>query len=136
MAMLPELVKLRVAPLDQQGWPILQCENVFILPGVPQFFQSKMQVIADHFLDERPMVSGGGKKNGGVGSMDGFTSPAAWLFEAGKLLFRTSLECFHAGFWKSPGNLTRQFEIEENSDYIPSSTSGVFPANDPIFPQL
>ncbi|CAM9373669.1 unnamed protein product, partial [Choristocarpus tenellus] len=28
---------------------------VFILPGVPQFFQSKMNVIAEHFLDHRLM---------------------------------------------------------------------------------
>ena len=58
MAMLPELSRLRVAPPDgQQGWPILQTENVFILPGVPQFFQAKMQTIVDHFLDTRSMVS-------------------------------------------------------------------------------
>ncbi|CAM9873798.1 unnamed protein product [Discosporangium mesarthrocarpum] len=55
MAMLPELSKLRVAPMDRKGWPILQCENVFILPGVPQFFQSKMGVIAEHFLNDRLM---------------------------------------------------------------------------------
>ena len=59
MAMLPELSRLRVAPPDgQKGWPILQTENVFILPGVPQFFQTKMQTIVDHFLDTRSMVSG------------------------------------------------------------------------------
>lgn len=58
MAMLPELSKLRVAPLaGDRAWPILQTENVFILPGVPEFFQSKMEVIADHFLDSRPMVN-------------------------------------------------------------------------------
>ena len=57
MAMLPEFSKLRVAPLpEEKQWPILQTENVFILPGVPQFFKSKMTVIADHFLDSRPMV--------------------------------------------------------------------------------
>ncbi|CAN0068642.1 unnamed protein product, partial [Laminaria digitata] len=56
MAMLPELSRLRVAPPDgQKGWPILQTENVFILPGVPQFFQTKMQTIVDHFLDTRSM---------------------------------------------------------------------------------
>lgn len=60
MAMLPELSKLRVAPLaGEKVWPILQTENVFILPGVPEFFQSKMAVIADHFLDSRPMVGEG-----------------------------------------------------------------------------
>lgn len=61
MAMLPELSKLRVAPVaGEAAWPILQTENVFILPGVPEFFQGKMTVIADYFLDSRPMVSGGG----------------------------------------------------------------------------
>ncbi|CAM9394502.1 unnamed protein product [Pylaiella littoralis] len=56
MAMLPELSKLRVAPLaGEKVWPILQTENVFILPGVPEFFESKMAVIADHFLDSRSM---------------------------------------------------------------------------------
>ncbi|CAM9334039.1 unnamed protein product [Chrysoparadoxa australica] len=51
MALLPELSKLRMAPLAKPNmWPILQCENVFILPGVPQFFEQKMQVIAGHFL--------------------------------------------------------------------------------------
>lgn len=61
MAMLPELSKLRIAPVaGEAAWPILQTENVFILPGVPEFFQGKMTVIADYFLDSRPMVSGGG----------------------------------------------------------------------------
>ncbi|CAN0355304.1 unnamed protein product [Ectocarpus sp. 12 AP-2014] len=56
MAMLPELSKLRVAPVaGEAAWPILQTENVFILPGVPEFFQGKMTVIADYFLDSRPM---------------------------------------------------------------------------------
>ena len=48
--MLPELATLRVAPADANGWPILQCENVFILPGVPQYFEKKMSVITEHFL--------------------------------------------------------------------------------------
>jgi molybdopterin-biosynthesis enzyme MoeA-like protein len=54
--MLPELSKLRMAPADTKGWPILQCENVFILPGVPQYFEQKMAVIADHFLTGHAMA--------------------------------------------------------------------------------
>eukprot|EP00611_Tribonema_gayanum_P019868 TRINITY_DN352_c3_g1_i2.p2 TRINITY_DN352_c3_g1~~TRINITY_DN352_c3_g1_i2.p2 ORF type:complete len:183 (+),score=92.88 TRINITY_DN352_c3_g1_i2:724-1272(+) len=50
LAMLPELARLRVAPTDPSGWPILQCENVFILPGVPQYFETKLGVIVEHFL--------------------------------------------------------------------------------------
>ena len=34
-------------------WPILQCENVFVLPGVPQFFEQKLGTICDHFLTKR-----------------------------------------------------------------------------------
>ncbi|CAM9096616.1 unnamed protein product, partial [Phaeothamnion confervicola] len=55
MSMLPELSKLRVAPAEEEKWPILQCENVFILPGVPQFFERKMSAIVDHFLNRRPL---------------------------------------------------------------------------------
>lgn len=34
MALLPDLARLRVAPnAPSKVWPILQCENVFILPG-------------------------------------------------------------------------------------------------------
>jgi FAD synthetase len=50
MTMLPEQARLRIPPEDGQVWPILQCENVFILPGVPQFFEKKMAMIVDHFL--------------------------------------------------------------------------------------
>jgi len=57
MAMLPELAKLRVPEDDKDAWPILQCENVFILPGVPQFFEAKMNVITKNFLKSRFIAS-------------------------------------------------------------------------------
>jgi hypothetical protein len=53
MALLPDLARLRVAPNGPKVWPILQCENVFILPGVPQFFENKMDTIVAHFLGKR-----------------------------------------------------------------------------------
>lgn len=37
-------------PVCARSWPVLQCENIFILPGVPQFFETKMELIVKHFL--------------------------------------------------------------------------------------
>lgn len=39
-------------------WPILQCDNIFILPGVPQFYAEKMHLIVKHFLpkNKKPIV--------------------------------------------------------------------------------
>ena len=71
MALLPDRARLRFPPCTADGkgvgaessnqnddenddvnaWPILQCENVFVLPGVPQFFEEKLDVICDHFLE-------------------------------------------------------------------------------------
>lgn len=31
-------------------WPILQCDNIFVLPGIPQFFAAKMDLLVKHFL--------------------------------------------------------------------------------------
>jgi molybdopterin-biosynthesis enzyme MoeA-like protein len=56
MALLPELAQLRIAP-GNELWPILQCENVFILPGVPTFFEAKVDTIATHFLGRRPLFT-------------------------------------------------------------------------------
>lgn len=56
MALLPELAQLRIAP-GNELWPILQCENVFILPGVPAFFEAKVDTIATHFLGRRPLFT-------------------------------------------------------------------------------
>lgn len=69
LALLPELSQLRFPPppddfyvntekgsdnvereVRSKTWPILQCDNIFILPGVPQFFASKVKLIAKHFL--------------------------------------------------------------------------------------
>jgi len=47
MTMLPRNGKLQYwAGKDE--WPILQCNNLFVLPGVPQFFAAKIQAIAAH----------------------------------------------------------------------------------------
>lgn len=57
MALLPDFARLRVAPTGPKIWPILQCENVFILPGVPQFFEQKMDTIVAHFLGKRSLYT-------------------------------------------------------------------------------
>jgi len=50
MSILPESALLRTPPGDDKMWPILQCENIFILPGVPQYFEKKIDTMVAHFL--------------------------------------------------------------------------------------
>ena len=51
MSTLPSTSRLRYLTDDPEEWPILQCgHNVFILPGVPQFFESKVKALATHLL--------------------------------------------------------------------------------------
>ncbi|EWM21421.1 fad synthetase [Nannochloropsis gaditana] len=38
-------------------WPILMCGNVYVLPGVPSFFEAKMDTIVDHFLNHFPIYT-------------------------------------------------------------------------------
>jgi len=51
MAMLPRGSVLRPVPNAPEDWPVLQCANVFVLPGVPSFFANKLATLATHFLD-------------------------------------------------------------------------------------
>jgi FAD synthetase len=46
MATLPSNAKLRYISSDNNDWPTLQCHNIFVLPGVPQFFARKMKSLA------------------------------------------------------------------------------------------
>eukprot|EP00952_Eustigmatos_sp_NYUAD-ZCMA_P010634 43465-Eustigmatos_ZCMA.PRE.1 len=59
MALLPELAQLRMVPGNntKEMWPILQCENIFILPGVPSFFEAKIDTIVSHFIGKRPLFT-------------------------------------------------------------------------------
>ena len=49
MATLPACAALRTFDTGNSSWPILQCDNIFVLPGVPQFFAQKMETIARHY---------------------------------------------------------------------------------------
>ena len=52
MAQLPDKSILRY-PKAQGSWPILQVENVFVLPGVPKIFAKKMEtLVSDGILGE------------------------------------------------------------------------------------
>ena len=48
MATLPTNAKLRYLSKDPNDWPILQCKNIFILPGIPEFFSKKVQNVAEY----------------------------------------------------------------------------------------
>lgn len=51
MSTLPSTSRLRYLTDDRDEWPILQCgHSVFILPGVPQFFEAKVKALATHLL--------------------------------------------------------------------------------------
>jgi len=50
MAMLPSNVKLRYLSTDE--WPVLQCRNIFILPGVPEFFAKKIENVAAYLSSQ------------------------------------------------------------------------------------
>ena len=62
LAELPIQSKLRFPPQVPESaklqWPILQCNNVFVLPGVPEFFSDKMTTIAEHFIEHRKTLVG------------------------------------------------------------------------------
>jgi molybdenum cofactor synthesis domain-containing protein len=46
MAMLPANCTLRYLSDNVHDWPVLQCRNIFVLPGVPEFFEKKVQNLA------------------------------------------------------------------------------------------
>jgi FAD synthetase len=50
MSTLPSNTKLRFLPEDD--WPVLQCRNIFILPGVPQFFAEKIVNVAAYLSSQ------------------------------------------------------------------------------------
>lgn len=48
MATLPSRSKLRYLSENENDWPVLQCRNIFVLPGVPEFFITKIEAVADY----------------------------------------------------------------------------------------
>lgn len=48
MATLPMSSKLRYLSDNPKDWPVLQCRNIFILPGVPEFFAQKIGNVANY----------------------------------------------------------------------------------------
>jgi FAD synthetase len=52
MAMLPSSAKLRYLSKSEDDWPVLQCRNVFILPGVPEFFSKKIENVAAYLSSQ------------------------------------------------------------------------------------
>ena len=48
MAALPGGAKLRYLSDDPEDWPVLQCRNIFVLPGIPEYFERKIQDVAGY----------------------------------------------------------------------------------------
>jgi FAD synthetase len=48
MATIPKASKLRHLSNNPNDWPVLQCRNVFILPGVPEYFAAKITNVASY----------------------------------------------------------------------------------------
>ena len=52
MATLPSRSKLRYLSDNENDWPVLQCRNIFILPGVPEFFSKKIANVAEYLSSD------------------------------------------------------------------------------------
>jgi FAD synthetase len=52
MAMLPSNAKLRYLSSQEDDWPVLQCRNIFILPGVPEYFSKKIENVAAYLSSQ------------------------------------------------------------------------------------
>jgi FAD synthetase len=52
MATLPSNAKLQYLSKKEGDWPVLQCRNIFILPGVPQFFSPKIENVAAYLSSQ------------------------------------------------------------------------------------
>jgi FAD synthetase len=52
MATLPTNAKLRYLSDNEKDWPVLQCRNIFILPGVPEFFAQKIENLAAYLSSQ------------------------------------------------------------------------------------
>ena len=55
-AKIPVNSKLMFPP-GTNTYPVLQCDNIFVLPGVPHIFQKKMEQIVTHFIEPVKVVS-------------------------------------------------------------------------------
>ncbi|KAL3942890.1 MAG: hypothetical protein SGBAC_003013 [Bacillariaceae sp.] len=52
MATLPSNAKLRYLSKSESDWPVLQCRNIFILPGVPEYFSKKIENVAAYLSSQ------------------------------------------------------------------------------------
>ena len=41
----------------RKTWPILQCDNIYILPGIPQYFAQKIHLLTKYFLKSKRINS-------------------------------------------------------------------------------
>ncbi|KAL7477951.1 hypothetical protein ACHAW6_003738 [Cyclotella cf. meneghiniana] len=58
MASIPSESTLRYLSTDPEKdeWPVLQCSNIFVLPGVPNYFQRQIEQLAAHLSSLETLV--------------------------------------------------------------------------------
>jgi FAD synthetase len=51
----PPVALARTASAEalRKNWPVLQCDNIFVLPGVPQYYAAKIDIIVRHVLSHK-----------------------------------------------------------------------------------
>eukprot|EP00547_Thalassionema_nitzschioides_P009318 CAMPEP_0194229806 /NCGR_PEP_ID=MMETSP0156-20130528/44078_1 /TAXON_ID=33649 /ORGANISM="Thalassionema nitzschioides, Strain L26-B" /LENGTH=637 /DNA_ID=CAMNT_0038962365 /DNA_START=188 /DNA_END=2101 /DNA_ORIENTATION=- len=52
MSTLPSNAKLKYISEEKTDWPTLQCHNIFILPGIPQYFAKKIKDLAKYLSSQ------------------------------------------------------------------------------------
>jgi len=58
MATLPTHSKLRYLSKNPNDWPVLQCSNIFILPGIPDYFAQKIENVAEYLSCQLERTAG------------------------------------------------------------------------------
>lgn len=144
MATLPSGSRLRYLTKDEDEWPVLHCGPIFVLPGVPQFFETKICNLATYLsselersvsyrvvlsIDETSIVDGLNlvvkrHPNVSVGSYPFVGHPET------KTVVTLEGRLIEGGYTRNSGNLqrTRSSPSSGNVSYTPPGKSSSMPA--------
>lgn len=57
MALVPQGAALLTEDEAESSWPLIRMANVWILPGIPELFRSKLSIVRKHLRGQRPYCS-------------------------------------------------------------------------------